>query len=256
MEYSISKLAKLAGVSTRTLRYYDEVNLLKPARINSSGYRIYGQEEIDRLQQIRFFRELDVDLDTIVSIMNDPQFDQTEALQQHYARLVNKRSHIDKLIQTLEKTIAHEKGDYSMTNEEKFSAFKEKMIQENEEKYGEEIRKKYGEQTIDASNAKLRGMTEEDYNAMQSLEKELLELLKQALTLGDPHSHLAQQAAAKHKEWLMYSWSTYSEEAHAGLAEMYVADERFQTYYDKIGDGAAELLRDAIQVFLKKNKND
>lgn len=252
MEYTISELAKLAGVSTRTLRYYDEINLLKPARINSSGYRIYGQDQIDRLQQIRFFRELDVDLDTIVSIMTDPQFDKTEALQQHYDRLVHKRIHLDHLIQTIEKTIAHEKGEYSMTNEEKFAAFKEKMIKENEEKYGEEIREKYGEQTIDASNAKLRNMTEEDYNAMQSLEKELFELLKQALTLGDPHSHLAHEAAAKHKEWLMYSWSNYSEEAHAGLAEMYVADERFQAYYDKVGVGAAELLRDAILIFLGK----
>lgn len=254
MEYTISKLAKLAGVSTRTLRYYDEINLLKPARINSSGYRLYGQNEIDRLQQIRFFRELDVDLDTVVSIINDPQFDKTVALQQHYAQLVHKRVHLDQLLQMLEKTIAHEKGEYSMTNKEKFSAFKEKMIEENEEKYGEEIREKYGEHTIDASNAKLRGMSEEDYTAMQTLEKEFSILLQQALALGDPHSHLAQQAAAKHKEWLLYSWSNYSEEAHAGLAEMYVADERFQAYYDKIGDGAAELLRDAIQVFLKKNK--
>ncbi|MCJ7842062.1 MerR family transcriptional regulator [Lederbergia sp. NSJ-179] len=252
MEYTISKLAKLAGVSTRTLRYYDEINLLKPARINSSGYRLYGQKEIDRLQQIRFFRELDVDLDTIVSIMNNPQFDKTEALQQHYAQLVHKRIHLDNLIQTLEKTIAHEKGEYTMTNEEKFQAFKEKLVTENEEKYGEEIRRNYGDKTVDASNAKLRGMSEEDYTAMQALEKELLGLLQQALTLGDPHSHLAQEAAAKHKEWLMYSWVDYSAEAHAGLAEMYVADERFKAYYDRAGEGAAELLREAILIFLGK----
>lgn len=254
MEYTISKLAKLAGVSTRTLRYYDEINLLRPARINHSGYRIYGQEEIDRLQQIRFFRELDVDLVTIVSIMNDPQFDKTNALQQHYAQLVNKRSHIDKLIHTLEKTIAHERGEYLMTNEEKFNAFKEKMIQENEDQYGVEIRQKYGEQTIEASNAKLRGMTEKEYADMKTLEKEIFQLIKQALVLNDPHSDVAQEAAAKHKEWLMYSWSSYSKEAHAGLAEIYVADERFQAYYEKIGKGATELLHNAILIFLEKNK--
>lgn len=90
MEYTISKLAKLANVSARTLRYYDEINLLKPTRISSAGYRIYGQQEVDRLQQILFFRELDVDLETITSIMNDPNFDKNKALQSHLRELIKK----------------------------------------------------------------------------------------------------------------------------------------------------------------------
>ena len=138
MEYTISKLAKLANVSTRTLRYYDEINLLKPKRVNSSGYRIYGQKEVDRLQQILFFRELDVDLETILSIMNDPNFDQLNALEQHYKHLVQKRSRLDTLIKTVKNTIAHEKGDIQMKNEDKFSAFKENLIAENEKNYGDE----------------------------------------------------------------------------------------------------------------------
>jgi DNA-binding transcriptional MerR regulator len=80
MEYTIQKLAKLAGVSKRTLRYYDEIDLLKPARINSSGYRIYSQKEVDRLQQILFYRELGVDLHSIKEIMTDPTFDRAKAL--------------------------------------------------------------------------------------------------------------------------------------------------------------------------------
>ncbi|MBM7644082.1 DNA-binding transcriptional MerR regulator [Scopulibacillus daqui] len=252
MEYTIGKLAQLAGVSPRTLRYYDEINLLKPAKVNGSGYRIYGQEEVDRLQQILFFRELDVDLETIVAIMNDPNFDKEQALQKHHSKLVEKRNRLDKLIVTVEKSIANLKGEYPMENKEKFAAFKENLIAENERKYGEEIRNKYGNKVVDASNAKLRGMSEDDYAAMQALEKELFDLIKQACPTGDPSSSLAQKAAEKHKEWLMYSWPEYSEEAHAGLAEMYVADERFKAYYDKVIDGGAEFLRDAILIFTGK----
>ena len=252
MEYTISKLAKLAGVSARTLRYYDEINLLKPTRINSSGYRIYSQKEIDRLQQILFFRELDLDLETIIQIMNEPNFDHLTALNRHYHELVRKRARLDKLIETIDKTIAYQKGEISLSNAEKFEAFKEKMIAENENKYGEEIRGKYGDKTVDDSNAKLRGMSKEDYDAMEKLGAEIFELLPKAFATGNPDSELAQLLAAKHKEWLTYSWPTYSKEAHKGLAEMYVADERFKAYYDKDIEGGTEFLRDAIINYVDK----
>lgn len=252
MEYTISKLAKLAGVSSRTLRYYDEIDLLKPSRINSSGYRIYGQNEVDRLQQILFFRELEVDLETIVQIMNEPHFDQSNALIQHYNQLVQKRARLDKLIETIGKTIAHQKGEITMSNNEKFEAFKESLITENEQKYGEEIREKYGDKTIEESNAKLRGMSKEDYEAMEKLGNEIFELLPKAFETGDPSSEIAQQLAAKHKEWLTYSWPSYTKEAHKGLAEMYVADERFRAFYDKAIAGGTEFLKDAIFVYVDK----
>ncbi|SOC18183.1 DNA-binding transcriptional MerR regulator [Ureibacillus xyleni] len=253
MEYTISKLAKLANVSTRTLRYYDEINLLKPARINSSGYRIYGQNEVDRLQQILFFKELDVDLDTILSIMNNPNFDKQTALQNHYSQLVDERNRLNQLIETIEKTMKHERGEIQMSNQEKFEAFKNKLVTENEEKYGEEIRGKYGVQVVDASNKKFKGMSEEDYAALEKLGNEILDLLPKAVATGDPTSDIAQQLAAKHKEWLTFTWPSYSKEAHAGLADMYVADERFKAYYDKAVDGGTEFLRDAIHIFIKGN---
>lgn len=92
MEYTVQKLAKLAGVSTRTLRYYDEIDILKPARMNSSGYRIYGQTEVDRLQQILFYRELGVSLENIKMIMNTPGFDSTKALKDHREKLLEKEN--------------------------------------------------------------------------------------------------------------------------------------------------------------------
>eukprot|EP00130_Batrachochytrium_dendrobatidis_P008507 XP_006683382.1 hypothetical protein BATDEDRAFT_93142 [Batrachochytrium dendrobatidis JAM81] len=250
MEYTVNKLAQLSGVSGRTLRYYDQIELLKPARINSSGYRIYGQKEVDLLQQILFYRELEMGLEEIMNIIHDPHFNQTEALNDHYKKLMQKRAHLDNLMATVEKTIASKEGGITMQDKEKFAAFKEKMIDENEKKYGEEIREKYGEDTVDASNAKLRGMSEEDFQVMNKLGEEIFSLLEQAYATGDPASDLAQEVAAKHKEWLMYSWPSYSKEAHAGLAEMYVADERFTAYYDKHVKGGTKFLRDAILIYL------
>lgn len=251
MEYTISQLAKLANVSARTLRYYDEINLLKPTRINSSGYRIYGLKEVDRLQQILFYRELDVELVTITSIMNNPKFDKTEALVSHLNQLEQKKSRLEKLIETVEKTIAYERGEIHMSDEQKFEAFKDKLIQENEDKYGEEIREKYGKKTVKNSNTKFKNMSQEQYEEMVNLGEEILELLPKAMETGNPGSPLAQELASKHKQWLNFTWPSYSKEAHSDLGEMYVADERFKAYYDKVKVGATEFLRDAINIFTK-----
>ncbi|AXI07897.1 MerR family transcriptional regulator [Oceanobacillus sp. 143] len=250
MEYTVNKLAQLSGVSGRTLRYYDQIGLLKPASINSSGYRIYGQKEVDLLQQILFYRELEIGLEEIMNIIQDPHFNQTQALKAHYKKLMQKRVHLDNLMATVEKTIASKEGGITMEDKEKFVAFKEKMIDENEQKYGEEIRDKYGKDTVEASNAKMRGMSEEDFQAMNKLGEEIFSLLEKAYATGDPASDLAQELAVKHKEWLMYSWPSYSKEAHAGLAEMYVADKRFTAYYDKQVEGGTKFLRDAILIYL------
>jgi len=250
MEYTVNKLAQLSGVSSRTLRYYDQIGLLKPARINSSGYRIYGQKEVDLLQQILFYRELEVRLEEIIEIIHQPTFNQTAALKNHYNNLKKKRARLDKIIATVEMTIASKEGGIPMQDKQKFEGFKEKMIEGNEQRYGKEIREKYGDETVDASNAKLRGMSQEDYQAMTVLGEEILSLLEKAYETGDPASDTAQELAAKHKEWLMYSWPNYSKEAHAGLAEMYAADERFTAYYDKNVKGGTEFLRDAILIYL------
>ncbi|ROR27256.1 MerR family transcriptional regulator [Mobilisporobacter senegalensis] len=254
MEYTVQKLGKLAGVSTRTLRYYDEIGILKPARINSSGYRIYGQHEVNRLQQILFYRELGVNLESIKDIMTSPNFNGAEALREHREKLLEKREQINILIANVEKTIAETEGRTNMSNKEKFEGFKKKMIDDNEKKYGKEIRDKYGEETVEKSNAKLMNMTEEEYQKMEEVSKELHETLKEAFATGDPAGKLAQKAARLHHEWLGFTWPAYSKEAHAGLAQMYVDDERFTAYYDKEQPGTAEFLRDAIYIYTGMNK--
>ena len=249
MEYTVQKLASLAGVSTRTLRYYDEIGILKPARINSSGYRIYGQAEVDRLQQILFYRELDVSLDRIKEIITNPTFNGATALKDHREKLLEKKLQLELLIANVDKTIALTEGRMKMSNKEKFEGFKKQMIEENEQKYGSEIRKKYGNNQVDQSNARVMNMTQEQHDEVTALAENIIVTLAEAFKTGDPAGELAQKAAEMHKQWLGFYWNKYSKEAHAGLAQMYVDDERFTAYYDKEQPGTAKFLRDAIYIY-------
>lgn len=254
MEYTVQKLGKLAGISTRTLRYYDEINILKPARINSSGYRIYGETEVDRLQQILFYRELGVSLDNIKSIVTSPSFDGASALKEHREKLLEKKQQIELLIANVDKTIALTEGRIVMKDKEKFEGFKEKIIEDNEEKFGEEIRKKYGNESINKSNEKLRNMSQKQYEELKKLEEQVKITLGEAFKIGDPSGEIAQKAAELHKNWISFYWEKYSKEAHAGLAQMYVEDERFKAYYDEKEPGTAEFLRDAVLIYTGMKK--
>jgi DNA-binding transcriptional MerR regulator len=248
-EYSINKLAKLAGVSPRTLRYYDEIGLLSPRRISSNSYRVYGQKEVDLLQQILFYRELGVPLEEIKNIVWSKDYNVQVALQGHLEALRAKKEQLELLIATVEKTIAASKGELTMTDREKFEGFKRKMIDENEKQYGKEVREKFGDDVVDAGNAKIMGMTVEQHEKLQELTGEINDSLKITFEQGDPSSELAQKVCALHKEWLGYYWNHYSKEAHLGLAQTYVDDPRFRKYYDALGEGCAEFLRDAIKIF-------
>ena len=249
MEYTINQLAKLAGVSTRTLRYYDQCGLLPPKAVRSNGYRIYGETEVNRLQQILFYRELGVELSEIGRILAEKDFDGLSALQNHLSALREKSARLERLIDNVQKSISAMKGETEMTDEEKFEGFKEKLISDNEQKYGREIREKYGDESVDRSNAKLKNMTKEQYGELEALTQELNRTLKAAFEQGDPGSELAQKACALHKRWLCFYWDHYSKEAHRGVAKMYVDDPRFTAYYDAIAPGCAVFLRDAVQIF-------
>ena len=254
MDYTVQKLGKLAGISTRTLRYYDEIGILKPARISSSRYRIYGQNEVERLQQILFYRELGIKLETIKDIATSPTFDGAKALKEHRTELLDKRAQLDLLIANVEKTISSTEGRMTMSNNEKFEGFKQKMVDDNEKKYGKEIREKYGDDTINKSNAKVKNMTQEQYDEVTRLAEEVTTTLAEAFKTGDPASDLAQKAADLHKQWPTFYWKEYSQEAHTGLAQMYVDDERFTAYYDKEVPGTAAFLRDAVHIYTGMKK--
>ena len=252
MEYSINRLAKISGVSTRTLRYYDEIGLLKPARIASSGYRIYQQKQVDTLQQILFYRELDFSLEDIKKLLSAPDFDRNQAFADHLNALHNKRERLDKLILNVTKSITAMKGEVTMTDYEKFEGFKQKLIDDNEQNYGAEVRSKYGDGAMDESNTKLKGLTKEQYDEGERLRLKLEQTLKAAFDTGDPAGELAQKACDLHRRWLCVFYPKYSKEYHVGLGEMYVADERFKANYDKLAVGCTEFLRNAINVYCQK----
>ena len=249
MEYSINELAKLSGVSTRTLRYYNQIGLLNPARNSSNEYRIYGQQEVDRLQEILFFRELGVGLEEIKVLLTAPGYDRKQTLKNHLHELKQKRDRIDLLINNVSKTMNTIEGAIEMTDKEKFEGFGQKLVDENEKKYGDEIRSKYGDKTVDEANQKIKGMTKAQYEKSEKLRMEFEMVLEKAFNTSNPTGELAQKACELHKQWLCVFYPNYSKEYHNGLAEMYVADERFRANFDKIALGCTEFLRDAIKAY-------
>lgn len=250
MEYTVKELADLSGVTPRTLRWYDREGLLKPARTTEAGYRIYGPGEVDRLQQILFYRELGLELSAIRALLDDPAFDRQAALQSHLAELERRQARLGSLILTVKRTL---KGADTMSDREKFEGFKQRLIRENREKYGAELEERYGEETVRRADALLAGMTQEQYWAMTTLEQEIKTKLEAAVRAGaDPAGETGLDIAMRHKTWLSNHWSgdQYSPEAHRGLAAMYTEDPRFTAYYDKEVPGCAAFLRAAIEAHI------
>ncbi len=247
MEYSITELSRLSGVSTRTLRYYDEIGLLKPLHVNGAGYRFYGEREVALLQQILFYRERSFDLKSIQRILYQKDFDLLEALQDHLLRLQERREELEALIRTVEQTIRTVKGEGEMTDQEKFEAFKRSLVEENEERYGSELREKYGREEVDAFHQKMKSMTAREYERFRQLEEEIREGLARRVRAGAcPQSREAEELVKLHREWLSMVWKSYTPEAHRGLARLYLLDERFRAYYDEREKGCARLLSEAI----------
>jgi len=186
MEYSSNKLSKMSGVSARTLRHYDDIGLLKPARVASSGYRVYGQEEVSALQQILLYKEQGFSLGDIKKLLSAPDLNREQTFLSHLARLQKRRELLDALISNVTKSIAAMKGEIAMTDKERFGGFKQAVIDENERKYGAEILSKYGAQAVEESNVCLKDLTREQYNECERLRLAVEESLKAALEIGDP----------------------------------------------------------------------
>lgn len=247
MEYSIRELSALSGVSTRTLRWYDEIGLLKPSRVAESGYRYYGPAQVDRLQDILFYRALGVELARIRDCLDDPSFDRLAALRQHLAALQGQKAELETLIRSVEETIGCEERKEAMNDEAKFAAFKWKTVEENEAAHGAEARQKYGDGAVDAANAAVMGLSREQYDAWQTLDRDLRARLEAAVEKGaDPGSEEGREICAMHRRWLAVTVKDLTPQKHRGIAELYVMDERFTAYYDKTVPGCARFLRDAV----------
>lgn len=252
--YSIGELSEMAGVSARALRYYDRLGLLKPAYTNEAGYRFYGEREVDLLQQILFYRERGFDLKTIRHLLCAEDFDVVRALEEHLLELERQRARVDALIRLVERSVRALRGEENMSDKEKFEAFKERIVRENEEKYGAELREKYGEEEAEASQKKILGMSEKDYERFQGLGREIQERLQAAVLDGvSPDSSEAGRIVSLHREWLGMTWKKYTQEAHRAMANLYISDERFKLYYDREVPGCAELLQRAIEYHVGKD---
>ncbi|EHN58157.1 MerR family transcriptional regulator [Oenococcus kitaharae] len=250
--YQTNELAELAGITPRAVRYYEKVGLLKAQREVENNYRLFDQQQVDQLQQILFYRELDFSIQQIKTILADEHADRLQVLTAQKQALLAKRQKLDALIELADQTILDEKGQKHMTDEEKFTAFKTQMLKTNEQQYGKEIREKYGNQTVEAANAKMLHMTAADYERFQALEKDLFKQLAALIRTRGLNSPEARQAFEDHKAWLEMTWPQYSAAAHRGLADMYLQDDRFQSYYDnKVGVGATALLCQIIKKYAK-----
>ncbi len=250
--YSIGELAELAGVSARTLRYYDQEGLLKPSFVNEAGYRFYGEKEVNLLQQILFYRERGLELNRIRQIIYEKDFNIMSALEEHLQELEERKAHTEALISMVRRSIMSMKGECRMSDQEKFEAFKQNVVKEHEERYGKEARDKYGNQEVDAAQKKLLNMSEEDWERFQNLGKEIRTRLNEAVSAGmGPDSEEAERIVMLHKEWLGMTWKKYTEEAHRAMGNLYISDERFKLYYDRDMPGCAEFLEQAIRHRIK-----
>lgn len=243
MEYTIRQLAALAGVSTRTLRWYDRLGLLRPHRVGENGYRYYTSAEADRLQHILFYRALGVELAQIQMLLDDPSFNRMAALKGHLTALERERARIDALIHTVRRTIQAEERNEPLMDNAKFEAFKRDAVVANEAQYGSEIRARYGDEAVDASNEKLLGMSSAQHAEWKALEQEILERLEAAVRAGiAPDSPEGRAIADLHLRWLSHVLPDCTRELQINLIQMYLADDRFRAYYDRDLPNCADFL--------------
>lgn len=249
MAMKVKEVSDLVGISVRTLHHYDHIGLLVPSETTEAGYRLYTDEDIEKLQQILFFRALDFPLKEIKKILESPAYNREEALKLQRKMLLEKRNMYDQMIETIDKTIQHMKGEIEMSNKEKF-----KGIDFSHNPYEDEARKLWGDKSVDQANEKLKKRTTQEQEELKKKWEQLFTKLAK-IRHEAPESDKAQAAM---KEWYVFlnQFHEYSCDAFAGLGEMYVYDERFTKNIDQYGEGLAKFMSDAMKVFAERQKEN
>lgn len=244
----VKEVANLTGITIRTLHYYDEIGLLAPAT-TETGYRLYTNDDIEKLQQILFFKALDFPLKKIKNILERPDFNQLEALHYQKGRLVEKKERLETIIATIDQTIQNVKGERTMTDQEKF-----KGLDFAQNQYEQEARERFGDEAVNSSTQKLKNLSRNETDALgQSFHTIYRKLAN--LRLGSPDSEEAQNAIHEWYEFLNKNFGYhYTLEAFQGLGQMYIDDERFTKNIDQYGEGLALFMRDAMTVYADQNK--
>lgn len=242
------ELAELTGVSVRTLHHYDKIGLLVPQKDNSNGYRIYSELDINKLQQILFFKALDFPLIKIKQILDDPSFDRSVAFALQRRLLEAKKQHIRTMIETLDQTLKNEKGEITMSNKEKFTGF-----DFSTNLYEEEAKKNWGGKVLEQSNEAINNMDKHEKLALKEIfETEFRNLA--AVRDLDPSSEEAQLAIHHFFQYLNDTHGDiYTLEIFRNLGEMYITDNRFTKNIDQFGDGLALFLKKAMKIYAENN---
>jgi MerR family transcriptional regulator, multidrug-efflux activator len=242
--YLIKEVAELAGVSVRTLHHYDNIGLLVPETLSPAGYRLYTPVNLERLQQILFFKEIGFTLQQIKEILDDPKFDRKQALLEHKVFLEKKIERFLEMVQTVEKTIKSIEGGTNMENKDMFNGFDLSEIEEHQRKYSEEAKQKYGKEIVEKTEEK----TKEDWVNIQhktdAIYKKILERIDQG-----PADPMVQQEVGKWRQLITDHYYDCTLEIFRGLGDMYVADERFTAFYNKYDERLATFLRDAMHIY-------
>ncbi len=248
--YTVSEVAKLSGVSVRALHHYDEIGLLKPADVGANGYRYYGRDELLRLQQILFHRELGFPLNQIGKVLDAPDFDRVAALKAHRAKLEAQARRTRRLVRTIDETLAALQGATTMEDTAMYRGFDPEKQAGYEawlvERYGGDMQAR-----IDASKVAIKDATQADFDRMMAQADEIEAALAKAMVDGLPAASEAVQAiVARHCAWVGGSWSgTPTKDAYVGLADLYRQHPGFRARYDGRAAGLTEYLTEAMRIY-------
>ncbi len=235
----------MAGVTVRTLHHYDAIGLLKPAAVSPAGYRLYSDADLERLQQVLFFREIGFSLRDIGHVLSSPDFDRREALVMHRRLLVEKRRRVQALIKSVDRSIAAMEGGEDMSNSAMFEGFDESKLSE----YREEARRRWGNSPAwEESESRTSGYTKQDWQEIQTESDEINAGLA-ALMEQDPAGTEVQDLVGRWYGLINTRFYECSPQVFRGLADMYVEDARFTSHYDRWRPGLAAFLRQAMHVY-------
>ncbi len=248
MAYKVREVAEIAGISVRTLHHYHRIGLLAPEEITPSGYRLYSDRELERLQQILFFKEIGFSLPDIREILDSPGFDRQSALRSHRELLSLKRQRLDDLINTLESTIQSMEGVKKMSQKSMFEGFETNPLEEHKRKYAAEARQKYGEKVVAASEQRVSGYSQEDWTRVMQEWEAIYERIIPRIEHG-PSDPQVQAALDDLRQLFCQNFYDCTPEIFRGLGNLYVEDPRFTANIDKYQEGLAAFLQQAMQLY-------
>ncbi len=246
--FTVKQLSKIAGITPRTLHYYDEIGLLKPSRVGDNGYRYYGEEALLRLQQIMLYRELDMPLENIKEIMGRPDFDVLSALKRHREELRRRIMRTEQLITTVDHTINHLKGKTEMSQKQFFEGFSE----EQQAEYEKEAMQMYDPATVKAASKKWKAYTTAEKQRIGEEGNAVYRDFLLAMSKGAA-SPEAQACVERWRHHIEYFW-TPNEEQLLALANGYNDDPRFKANFDKIDPNLAAFIREAVGIYVSQKK--